>query len=196
MHILYFEGANALSAFRQDALQARLRQIEPDLAARVRRIHARYVHAVALDNAPTRALHDKLEGLLRYGEPYGGPTHGQSLYVMPRLGTVSPWASKATDIARLCGAPVHRVERAVEYRLEMQGGMMRAAKPLTDDALLRVAVLLHDRMTETVALQRGDLEHLFAELPPQPLQHVDVLSGSIEAGRLALARANVEQGLA
>ncbi|MCE1161781.1 MAG: phosphoribosylformylglycinamidine synthase, partial [Thiomonas sp.] len=196
MHILFFEGASALSAFRQDALQARLRQSEPEIAARVRRVHARYVHVVALDAAPSSALSDKLEGLLRYGDPYVGPSSGQTLFVMPRLGTLSPWASKATDIARLCGAPVHRVERAVEYRLEMQSGLLRAAKPLSDDELLRLADLLHDRMTESVALRREVLERLFAELPPQPLQHVDVLTGSLDAGRSALARANAEQGLA
>ncbi|MGA8010032.1 MAG: phosphoribosylformylglycinamidine synthase, partial [Thiomonas sp.] len=196
MHILILEGASALSAFRQDALQARLRQSFPELAASVRRIHARYLHAVALDVAPDAALHDKLDGLLRYGDPYAGPTAGQALLVMPRLGTISPWASKATDIAHLCGAPVHRVERAVEYRLELDSGLLRAAKPLTDDALLQLATLLHDRMTETVALQRDALQRLFAELPPQPLQHVDVLSGDADAGRTALSRANVEQGLA
>ncbi len=196
MHILFFEGASALSAFRQDALQARLRQTAPEIADRVRRIHARYVHAVALDAAPTPALHDKLEGLLRYGDPYAGPAQGQSLYVMPRLGTLSPWASKATDIARLCGAEVHRVERTVQYRLEPESGLLRAAKPLTEAELLQLAALLHDRMTETVALQRIELERLFSELPPQPLQHVDVLSGTLDAGRAALARANVEQGLA
>ena len=196
MHILFFEGANALSAFRQDALQARLRQSEPDIAARVRRIHARYVHVVALDAPPSQTLTDKLEGLLRYGDPYVGPSSGQTLFVMPRLGTLSPWASKATDIARLCGAPVYRVERAVEYRLEMESGFLRAAKPLSDDECLRLAALLHDRMTDSVALRREVLERLFAELPPQPLQHVDVLTGSLDAGRSALARANAEQGLA
>jgi phosphoribosylformylglycinamidine synthase (EC 6.3.5.3) len=123
-----------------------------------------------------------------------GPTQGQSLYVMPRLGTLSPWASKATDIARLCGAEVHRVERTVQYRLDAESGLLRAAKPLTEAELLQLAALLHDRMTETVALQRSELERLFSELPPQSLQHVDVLSGTLDAGRAALARANVEQG--
>jgi phosphoribosylformylglycinamidine synthase len=196
MHILIFEGASALSAFRQDALQARLRQLHPELAPRVRRIHARFLHAVALDAAPDAALHDKLDGLLRYGDPDTGPSTGQTLLVMPRLGTISPWASKATDIARLCGAPVHRVERAVEYRLELDSGLLRAAKPLNEDELRQLAVLLHDRMTETVAFQRDALQRLFAELPLQPLRHVDVLSGSADDGRAALARANVEQGLA
>ncbi|MGC8702829.1 MAG: phosphoribosylformylglycinamidine synthase [Thiomonas sp.] len=196
MHILIFEGASALSAFRQDALLARLRQSFPDLAPRVRRLHARFLHAVALDAAPDAALRDKLDGLLRYGDPYTGPTAGQALLVMPRLGTISPWASKATDIARLCGAPVHRVERAVEYRLELDSGLLRAAKPLSEDALRQLAVLLHDRMTESVGFHRDELQRLFAELPPQPLQHVDVLSGSTDDGRAALTRANVEQGLA
>ncbi len=196
MQILIFEGASALSAFRQDALLARLRQAHPEFASRVRRIHARYLHAVALDAAPDAALRDKLDGLLRYGEPYAGPASGQALLVLPRLGTISPWASKATDIARLCGAPVHRVERAVEYRIEPESGLLRAAAPLSGDELLQLATLLHDRMTETVALQRDDLQRLFAELPPQPMQQVDVLSGSVAAGRDALAHANVAQGLA
>jgi phosphoribosylformylglycinamidine synthase len=196
MHILLFEGASALSAFRQDALLARLRQSAPDLAPRVRRIHARYLHAVALDRAPDTALRDQLAALLRYGDPYTGPSDGQTLLVMPRLGTISPWASKATDIARLCGVPAHRVERAVEYVLEPQDGLLRAARALDETALLRIGSLLHDRMTESVALQRSALERLFVELPPQPLRYVDLLSGSAQAGREALARANVEQGLA
>ncbi len=196
MHILFFEGASALSVFRQDALLARLRQQRPEFARRVRRIHARFLHAVALDAAPDTSLRDKLDGLLRYGDPYTGPTTGQALLVMPRQGTISPWASKATDIARLCGAPVHRVERAVEYRLELESGLLRAAQPLNENELSQLAILLHDRMTETVALQRDDLQRLFAELPPQPLQHVDALSGTADAGRAALSRANVERGLA
>jgi phosphoribosylformylglycinamidine synthase len=196
MQILVFEGANALSAFRQDALMARLRQTLPQLAARVRNIHGRYLHAVALDQAPPAGVRDTLDGLLRYGDAYTGPVDGQALLVMPRLGTISPWASKATDIARLCGVAVHRIERAIEYRVQAEGGLLRAASPLSDDELQQLGALLHDRMTETVALQRQALEQLFAELPPQPLQHVDVTSGDIQAGRRALQQANAAQGLA
>jgi len=196
MQILVFEGANALSAFRQDALMARLRQTLPQLAARVRNIYGRYLHAVALDQAPAAGVRDTLDGLLRYGDAYTGPVEGQALLVMPRLGTISPWASKATDIARLCGVAVHRIERAVEYRVQAEGGLLREASPLSDDELQQLGALLHDRMTETVALQRQALEQLFAELPPQPLQHVDVTSGDIQAGRRALQLANAAQGLA
>jgi len=196
MQILVFEGANALSAFRQDALMARLRQTLPQLAARVRNIYGRYLHAVALDQAPAAGVRDTLDGLLRYGDAYTGPVDGQALLVMPRLGTISPWASKATDIARLCGVAVHRIERAVEYRVQAEGGLLREASPLSDDELQQLGALLHDRMTETVALQRQALEQLFAELPPQPLQHVDVTSGDIQAGRRALQLANAAQGLA
>lgn len=196
MQILVFEGANALSAFRQDALMARLRQALPQLAARVRRIHGRYLHAVALDQVPAAGVRDTLDGLLRYGDAYTGPVDGQALLVMPRLGTISPWASKATDIARLCGVAVHRIERAIEYRVQAEDGLLRAAKPLSDDELRQLGALLHDRMTETVALQRDALEQLFAELPPQPLQHVDVTGGDAQAARRALQQANVAQGLA
>ncbi len=196
MHILVLEGGNALSAFRQQALLRRIAEHIPALTPRLKAIHARYLHAVAVTESPSPELHDKLAALLRYGEPYSGVSTGPTLLVMPRLGTISPWASKATDIVRLCGVQVHRVERAIEYRLELQSSLLRPARPPSDEELQIVAALLHDRMTESVAFDREALDALFAELPAQPLQRVDVLSGDAAAGRAALARANAEQGLA
>jgi phosphoribosylformylglycinamidine synthase len=96
---MHFEGGQALSAFRAQALLLRLQAACP----RVTAVSARFVHWVAFDTPPEQALLDKLQALLTYGEPAAGPAGPERVVVMPRLGTVSPWASKATDIARNCG---------------------------------------------------------------------------------------------
>ncbi len=187
-HLSHFEGGNALSGFRAQALLPRLQAVSPRIVG----IAARSVHWVWSDTALTREQHDKLAGLLRYGEAYSGPTEGTLIVVAPRLGTVSPWASKATDIAHNCGASVRRVERVTEYRLTLKSGLLGGSKPLGADELQAAAALLHDRMTESVLLARDDASRLFDEQPAAALQHVDVLG----AGRAALAGANVEFGLA
>ncbi len=195
-HLLNFEGGNALSAFRAQALLPRLQAVAP----RVTGVHARHVHWAWTDVAPDAAAIDKLARLLRYGDDYAGPagTVGDDatalVVTMPRLGTVSPWASKATDIAHNCGLALHRVERVTEWRLVLKPGLLglAAAKPLAADELAACAALLHDRMTESVAFERDAARHLFDEQPAEPLAHVNVLGG----GRAALERANGEFGLA
>ncbi len=194
MHISTFDGAQALSPFRRQALLQRLHHTHPTLAASIAEVHARLVHFVATDTVPDAAMRERLAALLHYGAPYEGPNEGPALLVIPRLGTISPWASKATDIAHNCGAPVRRVERAVEYRfsLKARGLFARGADSLGAGDLQAIAALLHDRMTETVVFGREDAHRLFAALPPKSLQTVDLLG----EGREALLRANVEQGLA
>ncbi len=187
-HLTHVEGGNALSGFRAAALLQRLQTISP----RITGIAARYVHWVCSDTALARADTDKLASLLRYGEPYAGPEDGALIVVAPRLGTVSPWASKATDIAHNCGLAVRRIERVTEYRLSLKGGLLGAGKPLPADELAAVGALLHDRMTESVLASRDAAVHLFDTQSAPPLQHVDVLGG----GRDALTGANADFGLA
>jgi len=153
LDVKYFEGGSALSPFRAAGLLARLQQVH----ARIGAVSARFVHWVAFDAPPQRAALDKLEGLLAYGEPCRAAPEGDLVVVMPRLGTVSPWASKATDIARNCGlgeSGLHRIERVVEYRLVLRGGLLGGARALDAAALAAVAALLHDRMTESVGFER------------------------------------------
>ena len=77
----------------------------------------------------TRAERERLAALLRYGEPYDGAGRGGALVVVtPRLGTVSPWASKATDIAHNCGLALRRIERVTEYRLALKSGRCSARR--------------------------------------------------------------------
>ena len=187
-HLLHFEGGNALSAFRAQALLPRLQAAAPRIVG----VHARHVHWVWSEQTLDRAAQDKLAALLNYGDPYAGPADGELVVVMPRLGTVSPWASKATDIAHNCGLAIKRVERVTEYRITVKSGLLGGVKHLAADELQAVATLLHDRMTESAALVREDAVHLFDEQPGKPMAHVDVIG----QGRGALEQANREFGLA
>jgi len=186
-HLMHFEGGTALSAFRAQGLLSRLGQACPRIVG----VTARHVHWVWSDAALDRAALDKLAALLTYGDPAPAGADGALVVVMPRLGTVSPWASKATDIAHNCGLPIHRIERVTEFRLQVKGGLL-GNKPLSAEERGAAAVLLHDRMTESVAFEREAGQHLFDEREAEPMAHVDVLG----RGRTALEGANVEFGLA
>ena len=181
-------GGNALSTFRAQQLQPALEAIHPKISG----IAARFVHLVATDAAPAPAEQERLAALLTYGDPYQGPADGAALVVTPRLGTLSPWASKATDIARNCGLAIRRVERITEYRISLKSGLLGKAPELTAEQLAQVAALLHDRMTESVVADRAAAAALFTELQPAPMEHVNVLGG----GRQALEEANARFGLA
>ncbi len=98
--LMFLEGGNALSGFRARRLLSALQALDP----RVQGVSARYVHWVRCRSALDEAGAHRLEALLRYGEPAAASDGGALVVVMPRLGTVSPWASKATDIAHNCGA--------------------------------------------------------------------------------------------
>jgi phosphoribosylformylglycinamidine synthase len=187
-HLTHFEGGNALSGFRAQALLARLQAV----GGRITGVAARHVHWAWSDAPLAREAHDTLHGLLRYGDVYTGRTEGTLIVVAPRLGTVSPWASKATDIARNCGLALRRVERVTEYRLTLKSGPLGGARQLAPDEFDACAALLHDRMTESVLRAREEAVHLFDVRAAEPMQHVDLLG----RGRAALVAANTEFGLA
>jgi phosphoribosylformylglycinamidine synthase len=194
LHLTVFEGEahgiNALSDFRAQQLLPQLRSIHEAVAG----ITARFVHMVATDTPPSHALKTQLTALLSYGEPAGATAAGPAdliFVVSPRFGTVSPWASKATDIAHNCGLAVRRIERITEYRVALKGGFF-GKKAVSADQRRQMAALLHDRMTESVMAGREEAAGLFTELEGAPLQTIDLLAG----GKAALARANTEFGLA
>jgi phosphoribosylformylglycinamidine synthase len=185
-------GAPALSKFRLDLLLRALKTEEP----RVRGLAARWVHFVDTSRALAEREPQVLEKLLTYGardaEPAavsGDGNHrsdGHRILVTPRLGTESPWSSKATDIVHVCGLDaVTRVERGTLYYIESEG-------PLDIADLNKLAVHLHDRMTESVWLDTVEPIGLFHSAPPRPLRRVALGAD----GHEALARANREWGLA
>ncbi|MCA8048691.1 phosphoribosylformylglycinamidine synthase [Burkholderia arboris] len=191
-HFSCFPGASALSDFRQTRLLDTLRQIDANIVA----VRGQFLHFV--NAAEPLAADDsaRIDALMHYGEPFqpaGEKGTTETFVVLPRFGTVSPWASKATDIAQHCGLThVRRIERGVEFTVTLKSSLLGGKKALSDDARAAVVVALHDRMTESVVAARDDAKHLFDELPAKPLETVDVLG----VGRGALERANVELGLA
>lgn len=188
LHLTQFEGGNALSSFRAQQLLTDLVAIHPKITG----IDARFVHLVATEAAVTAEQSQRLAALLTYGDPYEGSGEGVALVVTPRMGTISPWASKATDIARNCGLDVFRVERITEYRISLKSSLLGGTPELSSEQLGQIAALLHDRMTESVFATRAEAEKLFTTLAAQPMEFVDVLGG----GRAALEAANKQWGLA
>ncbi|MDY7579019.1 phosphoribosylformylglycinamidine synthase [Herbaspirillum sp. RTI4] len=187
--MLILPGSNALSAFRTQRLLSQLQAIDAAIAG----VTGRYVHFVDSSAALSTEDRTRLDGLLTYGEPFVGSEEGRQFVVIPRFGTISPWASKATDIARNCGmASVHRIERGIVYRVQLKSGLLGGAKKLTADSVQAVIALLHDRMTESVLEQPENAVGLFRELDAQPLASIDMLGG----GKAALELANAELGLA
>lgn len=183
--MLIIPGSNALSAFRVKGLLSRLQKIDPETTD----ITGRFIHFVDASSALTDEDVSRLESLLDYGEPFSGGTPASELVVVPRLGTISPWASKATDIAHNCGMlHVKRIERGISYTVHRREGVAA----LTEAQQMAMIDMLHDRMTETVLFDRQDVQALFSELEPTPLEYVEMLSG----GKEALEKANADMGLA
>ncbi len=186
-HLHHFDGGNALSGFRARALLERLRSA----AASVESVQARFIHVVWSDTPLSPADLDRAAALLRYGDPFEAAAADLTTIVSPRLGTISPWASKATDIARNCGLPVHRVERVTEYRMTLKRGLLGGSKPLDPTQRAAIAELLHDRMTESVLASADATRHLFDE------RHAEAtVTVAVDDDGEALARANEAFGLA
>jgi phosphoribosylformylglycinamidine synthase len=180
--MLQFRGGPALSAFRVRILLEKLQKRLPGITS----LETQFLYFVDAEGETGAAERALLERLLNDGEPPAHPS-GTLLLVVPRLGTVSPWASKATDIARCCGLKkVRRIERGIAYHLRGRSGSVER------DTLSAAAPLLHDRMTQSVLLDAAEAERLFAHTAPAPLNSVDVLEG----GRDALVKADREYGFA
>ncbi|MGZ3238012.1 MAG: phosphoribosylformylglycinamidine synthase, partial [Burkholderiaceae bacterium] len=187
--MLILPGSNALSAFRTQRLLSQLQAVDPAIIG----VTGRFVHFVDSVIALTQDETSRLNGLLTYGEPFSGAAEGDEFTVIPRFGTISPWASKATDIAHNCGmAQIKRIERGVSYHVQLKSGLLGGAKKLSNEMSQAVSALLHDRMTEMVLRSAADAAGLFRELEAKLLAFVDVMAG----GKDALINANSELGLA
>ena len=180
--MLQLRGGSALSTFRLSKLLSTLQDVVPAVTA----VQAVFVHFVDLDRTLSDEEHQVLHALLDYGEPAAADIDGEAFLVVPRPGTISPWSSKATDIAHNCGLQVlQRIERGIVYTVKLNG-------TLSNDQHIRVRNLLHDRMTEVVFNNLEEAECLFIHAEPAALTCVDVLGG----GRDALQQANTSLGLA
>ena len=180
--VFELNGARALSDFRAARVLAALQRVSSNIEA----VSGRFVHFVHASRELTKAEEERLASLLTYGDAAEDVRADLAFMVVPRLGTISPWASKATDIVKNCGIEgVLRVERGTVYSLALKA-------PLTEEEAAQAAGVLHDRMTESVVARDFPAENLFVELEGRPMATVAL----VEEGRPALERANVEMGLA
>ncbi len=177
-------GAPALSEFRAqrllEAVQARCPHVEG--------VYAEFVHFADLQDDLKPDQERLLDRLLTYGPRLARPTQvsGELMLVIPRPGTISPWSSKATDIAHNCGlTQVRRLERGVAWYVS-------ASEPLSHTDREAIAPALHDRMIEVIVQQWHEADALFTTSEPVPLETVDLSAG----GRPALEEANERMGLA
>lgn len=180
--ILKLQGPSALSPFRRGRLLAELQAVEPTVIG----LDARYVHLVETSGELDEAALERLKSILDYGQAPETSVVGSLEYlVMPRLGTLSPWSSKATDIAHHCRLEsVLRIERGVHFTLQ-------AGASLRSESSVAIQALLHDRMTQTV-LVPGQEDRVFQHHAPSRVDTVPVLA----EGRPALVAANQTLGLA
>jgi phosphoribosylformylglycinamidine synthase len=180
--MLSIKGSPALSAFRIHKLLVSLKPFG------VINLSSHFIHLIETSRDLDQAQMQVLESLLEYGPALQDVEldMAETAYVVPRVGTISPWSTKATDIAHICGLhAIKRIERGIEYELQFE---VSAA-----DAMRQAArALLHDKMTEQVFDSLEACAALFDHHQPAPMDLVDVLDG----GRNELVSANVELGLA
>ena len=174
-------GSKALSAFRKQRLLNKITQT----VQQVSDISAEYIHFADVEGTLSGNDLDTLKRVLTYGPKSDGIEHvGTRLLVVPRASTLSPWSSKATDIAQHCGlAQINRLERGIAYYVQGE---------LTEQQLVEVGELLHDRMTERVLREGQQADDMFVHAAPGMLASVDILA----EGKQALVSANKTMGLA
>ena len=176
------EGPASHSPFKLESLLRRLQSIDQNIDD----LGARFIHLIDSKNDPDEEQDRILDSILEYGPDWPfGTDEGFKVFTLPRFGTTSPWSSKATDIAKVCGlTSIEKIERGVVFTLALKD---------KDSAPNKEAIeMLYDRMTEVVITDLKQAKEIFSSLEPQPFLDVDILSD----GKKSLETANIELGLA
>jgi len=172
------QGISALGAFKTKALQVKISKAQPGLNL----LAAEFIHLADLNEALTEVETNHLDHLLSYAPVLSVNAAQSSIVVIPRLGTISPWSSKATDIVHLCDInKIKRIERATIYHFDAK---------ITKSPQVLAAIM--DKMTESVLDSINDAHTLFDSFEPQPFTSVDILTN----GKSALEKTNIALGLA
>ena len=176
------EGPASHSPFKLESLLRRLLSIDQNITG----LGARFIHFIDSKNDLGEEQDRILDSILEYGPNWSfGADEGFKIFTLPRFGTTSPWSSKATDIAKVCGlSSIERIERGVVFSLALTNKDKRPKKEAID--------LLYDRMTEVAITDLKQAKEIFSSLEPQPFSEVDILSD----GKRALETANLQLGLA
>ena len=183
--IIHIAGGPAYSKFRKEKLLEKLQTVNPQ----IKDIHSEYLHIVWCEKKIAASEKNTLEKILHYGpKAQVLDFKDNSIITIPRPGTISPWASRATDIANHCGLyDIKRIERAVAVYIELKNGAL-----LSEDQKKVLALYLHDRMTEVSIFNLDDAKALFSHLAPKPIQYAEML----EHGKKVLNDFNKNLGLA
>ena len=176
------EGPASHSPFKLESLLRRLQSIDQNIDD----LGARFIHLIDSKNDPDEEQDRILDSILEYGPDWPfGTDEGFEVFTLPRFGTTSPWSSKATDIAKVCGLnSIEKIERGVVFTLALKDKDSAPSKEVIE--------MLYDRMTEVVITDLNQAKEIFSSLEPQPFSDVDILSD----GKKALETANIELGLA
>ena len=167
---LSLRGSPALSQFRLDKLYASLKTSTPNIA----HIYAEFVHFAFSENTLDETQQNTLKQILTYGTVSKDAPRakievpaGELFLVIPRIGTISPWASRATDIANNCGlVDILRLERGVAFYVTPTNG-----KVLTENEKAALKTQIHDRMTEMVFGDLNDAQKLYHAATNSHLRH-------------------------
>ncbi len=183
--VIFLEGRQALSKFRLDKLLNEVRAVDPKIS----NITAIFWHFIEINEPLSTDQSIHLDQILSYGaKPSNSVNKNPDFLVVPRLGSISPWSTKATDIAKACGiSQVSRIERGVSWHLGTGSD-----KPLSRSVIMRIIPMVHDRMTEAVLTDINEAKNLFGHVEPQPLSTISVLKD----GRQAIESADRHMGLA
>jgi phosphoribosylformylglycinamidine synthase len=183
--VICLKGRQALSKFRLDKLLKEAQTVDPKISD----ITAIFWHFIELNKPLSSDESNKLDRILAYGaQESKSATKKPDFIVVPRLGSISPWSTKATDIAQGCGIhQVSRIERGVSWHIETTGDA-----PLSPSSGAQIIPMVHDRMTETILAELNDVQNLFQHVDPQPMATISLLN----KGRQAIEAADRDMGLA
>jgi phosphoribosylformylglycinamidine synthase len=174
-------GTSALSNFRHLGLTDTLKKNGIPIDS----IQAHYQYLIWSKESLNDFDQAQMSKLLHLDFDLSAKSKGDHFYVVPRIGTISPWASKATEIARLCKLNLIRLERGIVYSYETK-------RDLTDEQRHTLYHFTHDRMTESIVLDPKELEQQYQVLDDKPFKTIDLIGRGAEA----LQEANTSLGLA
>jgi phosphoribosylformylglycinamidine synthase len=178
--ISFHTGIQALRKFKVNSLNERFQAFFPDLEL----IGTEYIHFIQSDKDLNQSNKKTLYKLLDYAPEVNLVNSKHKITITPRIGTISPWSSKATDICKLCGlSVVSRIERGINYHFD---------RAVSVNELATILELVMDKMTESVLNDMNDSDLLFNEFMPNKFDTIDILT----QGKSAINRANNELGLA
>ena len=173
-------GIQALRKFKINTLNERIKRLIPGLEI----IGTEYIHFIETDKELSQSNKKTLHKLLNYSPEVDLENSKHTITVAPRIGTISPWSSKASEICKLCGLSViSRIERGINYHLN---------RIINANELVTLLELVMDKMTESHLQSLSDSELLFNELMPNEFITIDILG----LGKSAINKANNELGLA